>query len=1752
MGGIRRIVVTSALVAVVVVGAVGSFPSVASASAPKAGHVAAAQVAAATPSSAPQVPFIQGVIPEGLSVLVNWSPNQSSDEVTGYTVTATVASGFSGKVSKKCALPPVVSAPGTDSSALMAKLCAGVPYSVSMTATNVAGTSGPSGPSNPAVPLVAQPPSAPLVTSVLSLSGGLVVNWSAPSIPGGDALKSYLLTTTTGTTSVNTKANKNATQLTLSKLTNGTSYTLSLVAISKAGESAPGTNTGTPSAATPPDVPQSLQVVPDGSGHLIATWSAPGYLGSDPVSGYTVTTQAETETSGVWSPTGSPSTQTLGATASTATIGGLSTTGFYAVSVVATSAAGSGPAATTSNPVTPTVQLASSSVVLTQATMNALTSDDSSGTLTWNSPAPSQVTSLATGDVLVGPTSTTAPNGLLVTVTGVTNTSGTYVLTTTTASLSDAFSNLSFGFSGDPLAQSGSTFEAQAAGVRKLHPDVGGGITYDKNVTLGVNVGPVTGQVNLDAQLALSAEVHTHFAIPDGVSLSASATVTATAGLDDTLSGSKTWPLGEIDSAPIDIQIGPVPLILVPKVPVFLTASGSISVGVEASMTVGAGVSWSSQNPNTLTTRNLTTRPHMDGSGPLPGVSATATGSVTLTVQPQIGIYDAAGPNVEAVADLTADVNFLGSPYFTLTPTITLKAGLDFDILDGLFHGSLDATLGTFDFPAFVIESAPNATLAISPANPTVVPGTPTTFTTTRSDGKSDPVTWSLKGAATGDSITSGGVLTVVNPIGRTLTVIARDSTGATGQTTVTVGAAFDPVSGLSAEQESNSLDADVSWDAPDATGSAPISHYTVTTSNGIATQTTTGGGVTLTGLHPGITYVVTVYPTNTAGQTGPSATTSFQVIPLCTDTFTGGKKGTATAWSTASNWSGGYVPGPSDWVCDNGFSITLPSGTTTVQGFQQSGTTTIPSADGLVVGNTYIDNGILTGGGTLTLPTGTESTLATSTLLMGGSKLINKGTGTVEGFGNDFVGGSTLENAGTLVMTDGSGLLDDGGGNNGITNDAGATITYNGSSSGNSADIGVSVQDNGAVDVGAGILAITLQNTGGSPSFTGPGSVDISGSTTGLAGFTASNLATLQLGGSIEALPSDTSLAGIGSLEFSGEIQIPSTFVLTGVASFTDNGVITGGTLTLPATLQSTLATSTLLMGGSKLINKGTATVEGFGNDFVGGSTLENAGTLVMTDGSGLLDDGGGNNGITNDAGATITYNGSSSGNSADIGVSVQDNGAVDVGAGILAITLQNTGGSPSFTGPGSVDISGSTTGLAGFTASNLATLQLGGSIEALPSDTSLAGIGSLEFSGEIQIPSTFVLTGVASFTDNGVITGGTLTLPATLQSTLATSTLLMGGSKLINKGTATVEGFGNDFVGGSTLENAGTLVMTDGSGLLDDGGGNNGITNDAGATITYNGSSSGNSADIGVSVQDNGAVDVGAGILAITLQNTGGSPSFTGPGSVDISGSTTGLAGFTASNLATLQLGGSIEALPSDTSLAGIGSLEFSGEIQIPSTFVLTGVASFTDNGVITGGTLTLPATLQSTLATSTLLMGGSKLINKGTATVEGFGNDFVGGSTLENAGTLVMTDGSGLLDDGGGNNGITNDAGATITYNGSSSGNSADIGVSVQDNGAVDVGEGTLNLPTYGPASGSTLTVGVSTTPGQLSVSGAATLKGTLAIATKAGYLPAIGTKVAILTASSISGTFSTVTGAQLTGEHWVVSYKAKSVVLTATSG
>ena len=119
-------------------------------------------------------------------------------------------------------------------------------------------------------------------------------------------------------------------------------------------------------------------------------------------------------------------------------------------------------------------------------------------------------------------------------------------------------------------------------------------------------------------------------------------------------------------------------------------------------------------------------------------------------------------------------------------------------------------------------------------------------------------------------------MLTAVQPAGRTLTVVAQDSTGAIGEESVYVGVPFDPPSGLTASLGSGGTSAALQWQAPSSTGGSPIAGYTVVTQPATSTVNlgATATGATLSGLAPGTTYVVSAYAVDAGGFTSAPATT--------------------------------------------------------------------------------------------------------------------------------------------------------------------------------------------------------------------------------------------------------------------------------------------------------------------------------------------------------------------------------------------------------------------------------------------------------------------------------------------------------------------------------------------------------------------------------------------------------------------------------------------------------------------------------------------------------------------------------------------------------------------------------------------------------------------------------------------------------------------------------------------------------------
>jgi len=162
-------------------------------------------------------------------------------------------------------------------------------------------------------------------------------------------------------------------------------------------------------------------------------------------------------------------------------------------------------------------------------------------------------------------------------------------------------------------------------------------------------------------------------------------------------------------------------------------------------------------------------------------------------------------------------------------------------------------------------------------------------------------------------------------------------------------------------------------------------------------------------------------------------------------------------------------------------------------------------------------------------------------------------------------------------------------------------------------------------------------------------------------------------------------------------------------------------------------------------------------------------------------------------------------------------------------------------------------------------------------------------------------------------------------------------------------------------------------------------------------------------------------------------------------------------------------------------------------------------------------------------------------------------VGGTTNSYSQTAGTTTVDGTLA-GNGTAGISV-TGGTVQGAGTLKGN-------VSSSAAINVGDagkaGLLSITgTYTQLSSGTLNVSVGgTTVGaqysQLKVTGAASLGGTLTAALVNGFTPTVGQTFTILTAKSISGTFTNSTIAINSTEHFVVSYTSTSVVLTVASG
>jgi hypothetical protein len=316
------------------------------------------------------------------------------------------------------------------------------------------------------------------------------------------------------------------------------------------------------------------------------------------------------------------------------------------------------------------------------------------------------------------------------------------------------------------------------------------------------------------------------------------------------------------------------------------------------------------------------------------------------------------------------------------------------------------------------------------------------------------------------------------------------------------------------------------------------------------------------------------------------------------------------------------------------------------------------------------------------------------------------------------------------------------------------------------------------------------------------------------------------------------------------------------------------------------------------------------------------------------------------------------------------------------------------------------------------------------------------------IEWPATVSLTPQLTIpTGDGLTAGADKTSPNSSVAQLTVDGTLIANSGFTTTGTSLSGGtidVGGTFAvpvqttltlsGGSTIEIAanGILTLGDGSAINDGDNFANSVVLDAAGKVEFNGAGGTSSAHINVPFHDASVVESSAGTLFL---DGGGTLASTSLGVNDSFGTTDVQSSFVASGVGAANLSGL-------TLVAG-GVLNGPGSFSIPANGVFTAGQSGQGGGV---------------------LGDGATVTNDGTFGVTPSGIGVMSGATIENASgsTMAFSDGSFISNnDSNAANRLTNDAGATLTYAGTSGSQVASIQIPLVDNGAATVSKGTLEV-------------------------------------------------------------------------------------------
>ncbi|WP_407571744.1 hypothetical protein [Deinococcus altitudinis] len=460
------------------------------------------------------------------------------------------------------------------------------------------------------------------------------------------------------------------------------------------------------------------------------------------------------------------------------------------------------------------------------ATRAALSSyDPESGVLTFTQPVAGQglsvqslpvLANLKSGDVLASEPTNAAPSGYLRKVTGIRQDGAQTILDTTQANLTDAIAqgelNTDFQLNGDDLLRTeglpqGATLTVNTVPAGNLKPQAGIGEQYSFTLNFDHTFVPIsgpnaTGTIRVEGGVAfnvgygVNVGIKPCFELPPICVHSFQASVGFSQNSHLNIVGDFQGAVG--DSVLVGTQyfkpkiffIGPVPVVLVPKVELYLTAGGEVTAHVEfaasESVTAQIGARWTKGNG------------WKDISGF--GIDGTLTPpKFTGSLKPRVGVqsrasftlYDVAGPEATLEGGVNLDVAYLRSPNWMVSGF--LKGTLGFRVKLPILGTLASYSTTLFDVtkelgrsgntpPALTLTSQPHTLNINTPQNfRALCTANGPTFGNGEFYNASDAEDGCPQITVVSDkdgTLTPDYTFTV--PGDRTVTVTARDSAGAT------------------------------------------------------------------------------------------------------------------------------------------------------------------------------------------------------------------------------------------------------------------------------------------------------------------------------------------------------------------------------------------------------------------------------------------------------------------------------------------------------------------------------------------------------------------------------------------------------------------------------------------------------------------------------------------------------------------------------------------------------------------------------------------------------------------------------------------------------------------------------------------------------------------------------------------------------------------------------------------------------------